>query len=315
MQRMWSVERKPENAVIPEKAWNNVLARANEAQQSVVSEKRRQKSKKWLIPDLTPFPSFGSLSKGFAYATVFLLLFSASYFVTNGFKQLPYHKIQQEGAYRVINVKKSERLTFNMSEGTLITLDAGSQLKIFKGFEKERRVYLKGEAYFEVTHNPQKPFHVQLDKGFVKVLGTKFNIRAWDENPIISVAVAEGRVQLSRCDKTGHNSVVIPTGYMSTLPVAGRPTAPVQVNVQEHLAWRHNEIHFHDASLKEILAQLERWYDFDFEVADSLLQKDHLDVHIKRTNVDDVIELLSIITKTNIVREGKRIRFVRRQSS
>jgi ferric-dicitrate binding protein FerR (iron transport regulator) len=146
-------------------------------------------------------------------------------------------------------------------------------------------------------------------------MGTEFNIRAWYESSFVAVTVKEGKVALSFNDRSVSPMVYVTDGKQSLFPKHGYPSNPVSVNIDDYTSWKHNELHFHDASLTEIIAQLERWYDYQFEVDDALLYKNHLTFHIKRTNVDNLLESISIITKTDVVREGNKIMLVKKQNN
>ena len=180
-----------------------------------------------------------------------------------------------------------------LSDGTRITLDAGSKLKCPDIFKDTRDVYLTGEAYFEVAHDQNRPFRVHANHALVQVLGTKFNVRAWNENPAVSVAVVEGKVSLGHVGKTKSNQAIIPKGYYSLLPDQGLPSTPTQVDIKQYLGWMHNEIRFRDVTVRETLAQLERWYNLEFVVNDESILKQRITVHIQQTNIDDLLELIS----------------------
>jgi transmembrane sensor len=142
------------------------------------------------------------------------------------------------------------------------------------------------------------------------VLGTKFNIRAWQENSNVAVTVTEGSVNLCHRADKHQRGVVIPKGYFSSLQEKGDPSTPIPVPIEAQLGWMHNEIHFKDASVGEVLAQLNRWYDFTYELADPSLLKKRMTVHIRMTNIDDVLELISIVTNSKISKTGKVIKIV-----
>jgi len=307
MRQILSVRQKPLQIKDVDEKWNEIKADLLRESPKALREKKQKETKPYSFASSTVITSM----KIWRYAAILIFAIGLSYFVTKGYLHAP----AQQEEFRVLSVHNGERLTIKLCDGTSIKLDAGSELRYPAKFGNRRDVYLKGEGYFHVAHNAQKPFYVHVNDALVQDVGTRFNIRAWEENPVVTVTVLEGKVVLSRDEPYTKTKVLLTRNMQSTLAEYGPPAKPVNVNAEEYTRWMHNEIHFHDVSLKQILAQLERWYDFQFEVADTLLQKNHLDVHIKRTNVDNVIELLSIITKTNVIREGKKIRFVKRQRS
>ncbi|HPN34591.1 MAG TPA: FecR domain-containing protein [bacterium] len=238
------------------------------------------------------------------FASIFLVLSVAAW----SFKFFRHHLIAPQPDYQVITVENGQRTHLNLSDGTHIVLDAGSTLRYPQRFYNLREVFLQGEAYFEVAHNQHKPFCVHANHATIRVLGTRFNVRAWKENPAVAVTVAEGRVALSSSNEAAQKAVVIPKGYFSSLTEEGTPTTPVAVDVESHLRWRYNEIRFKDASVEEVMAQLQRWYDYQFDVDDRSVLKQRMTVHIQMTNIDDVLELISILTDTKITKDGKTIK-------
>ena len=306
MKQILSVKQKPIPIKDAETMWHEIKADIESHSADILPETHHQVRKFSYVKDI-PATSWKILR----YAAVLILAIGLSYYFMRilipGFVQ---HSGEE---YRVLKVNHGERLTVTLNDGTSITLDAGSELKYKTDFSHSREVYLKGEGYFQVAHDPARPFYVHANHALVQVLGTKFDVRAWDESPVVTVTVKEGKVALGYDAPHTSTRVFLHSGEQSFLPKHGPPSRPINVDVDGYTSWMHNEIHFQDATLKEILAQLERWYGFQFEVNDKLLQKSRLTVHIKRSNVDNVIELISVITKTNVVREGKKIQFVQKR--
>jgi len=305
MKYISSVKQKPlKIKTISEKRNELKTALAKSSSETKVERKKRTYRKNRFWGEISPY------QRVFRYAAVFIaaaglsIYFASSYISSNS--------KHTESEFRHIIVNHGERITINLTDGTFVTIDAGSELKYPAEFGNTRDVYLKGEAYFRVAHNRNIPFRVFAKKARIKVIGTEFNVRAWKENSDVTVTVKDGKVALGSSQERNINEVTLASGEQSVLSKQGKLLKPAKVNADEYTKWMQNEIHFQDASLNEILAQLERWYDFRFEVVDSIMQIDHLDVHLKRTNVDNVIELLSIITKTKVYRDGKKIRFLKK---
>jgi ferric-dicitrate binding protein FerR (iron transport regulator) len=137
---------------------------------------------------------------------------------------------------------------------------------------------------------------VHANHAVVRVLGTKFNVRAWQPDKKVTVAVSEGKVSLRSEEGAAGDVVVIVRGQASTLPESGRPSEPHPVDIDQYLGWMNNEVAFDDAPLQEILYQLERWYDVQFILSDSTLAEEHLTIHIQNKSIDDILELISVLT-------------------
>jgi len=281
-------------------AWQRVRSGMDEVS---AEKKSRSTGLSSFWPLLRPWPAV-PIRRTLQFASVFLVLAVAAW----SFKLLYHRLIAPQADYQVVTVENGQRTHLNLSDGTHIVLDAGSSLRYPLRFCNSREVFLQGEAYFEVTHNQHKSFCVHANHATIRVLGTRFNVRAWKENPAVAVTVTEGRVALSSLDESAQKIVVIPKGYFSSLTEEGPPTTPVPVDVESNLRWRYNEIRFKDASVEEVMAQLQRWYDYQFDVDDLSVLKQRMTVHIQMTNIDDVLELMSILTDTKITKDGKTIK-------
>lgn len=242
-------------------------------------------------------------------AAMLLLTVGLSYFFTDGFQKLPWNQASVE-KFKTVQVGYKQRQKIKLSDGTQVTLDAGSELRFAKEFNSSRRdVYLKGEGYFEVAHDLQRPFYVHSGSALVRVVGTKFNVRSWNVNPKIVVTVSEGKVLLRSSTVDSTRFVMISKGQQSTILPNEAPTIPKNVNVDYYYAWLNNEIHFNNARLGEIVAQLERWFGRKFEFTDSTDLNMKMTIHIRKANLDEVINAITILTSTEVVRKGKLIIF------
>ncbi len=240
----------------------------------------------------------------YAFAVILLLIVPASlYFYSNVLTT------EQTVQYSEIRVPNGQRHTLQLNDGTRIVLDSGSYLRYPETFADERVVHLKGEAYFEVAHNPRKPFIVNANQAHVQVLGTTFNIRAWESSHTVKVAVKEGLVSLRHADSSDAKTVFIKKNQFSILE-ENSPTDPQNTDINQHLSWMQNEILLDSASVSQVFEQLRRWYDYDFVVADSSILQQKVTVHILNTNVNDVLQIMGRLTGTHVEREGNEIRFI-----
>ena len=200
------------------------------------------------------------------------------------------------------------RETLRLEDGTRVVLDAGSTLRYPSKFgEQTREIGLEGEGYFEVAHDASRPFVVHANYAEVRVLGTKFNVRAWQPDGKVSVAVSEGRVALQAADDSAH-AVVITRGQLSQLPVNGTPSPPESVDVDRYLGWMRNELYFDDAPLSQVLFQLQRWYEVEFVLADSSVAHERLNIHLQNQSLGEVLDLLTVLTDLQYERDGKTVR-------
>ena len=241
-----------------------------------------------------------------AAVAVLLIVSSLAYFRAQEMGIFPWGR--QAAEWVTLAVESGARDEITLSDGTWIRLDAGSVLRYPEVFDGDRRiVFLSGEGYFEVAPNAQKPFVVHADHAVVKVLGTQFNVRAWQSEQRVTVAVAEGKVSLGS-EGRGQEAVEIVRGQTSTLPKNGPPSEPHSVDIEKHLGWMHQEAFFDSVPLQEILYQLERWYDVRFVLEDTSIAAEQLTVHLQSQSLDDVLELISALTGLDYQRTGRSVR-------
>lgn len=207
-----------------------------------------------------------------------------------------------------ISVAKGMQEELILKDQTRVILDSGTTFKYPETFKNEtREVFLSGEAYFEVSRNREKPFIVHAEHAIIKVLGTKFSIRAWEKSQKVKVAVAEGKVELlSNLDEL-ETGVLVSTGQMSILPKNGQPSIPEKIDINEHLAWMKHEIVFNNTPLQEILSQLERWYDVRFSLDDGISVSDQLTIHIQNRPISEILDLIADLMELEYKIEGQNI--------
>ncbi len=241
----------------------------------------------------------------YAAAAVLLIATSVAFYGAREAGVFPFEKrieweemVVESGAHRQLA----------LSDGTRIRLDSGSVLEYPATFEgEERAVRLSGEGYFEVASRTNQPFVVRADDARIRVLGTRFNVRAWQGEQRVTVAVAEGKVSFG-ADGDRRQDVGIGKGEMSVCPKDGLPAKPRAVEIAKHLGWLHREAFFDSVPLSEILHQLERWYDVRFITEDTAIAAEQLTLHIDAESLEGVLELSSALTDLEYQRTGDVVR-------
>lgn len=278
------------------KAGINLKSVDQEAERTPIPDSTAEK-----VPFFIPFYKY----RLFRYATILLLIILIPFIIWKATRTSPGH---QALALKEVSVDQKEQMDIALSDGTRITLDAGSFFQYPEKFEgKTREVILTGEGYFNVTPDEKRPFIVHANNAVIKVLGTRFNVRAWQHNRRVRVTVAEGKVSLRSEKAADEEAVVILEGQLSTLPEKGRPSAPANVDVKQHLGWINHEVFFDDTPFHEILFQLERWYDLRFVLEDDSIASDRLTVHIQNKPVEDMLELITTLTDLKYERVGRTV--------
>ncbi len=192
-----------------------------------------------------------------------------------------------------------------LSDGTSVILNSGSSLEFPIGFHgTERRVKLSGEAYFEVTKDPLKPFIVQSGVGITRVLGTKFNVSNYPDEPVSRTTLLEGKVQFSGNGETA----VLQPGQQASLNKKGLQVATV--NAEEAMAWKDGLFIFNNEELSVIMRQLGRWYDVDVDY--NTIPDRRLYVKISRdVNLSEVLGQFALTSNLKFKVEGRRVSFMK----
>lgn len=210
--------------------------------------------------------------------------------------QLTYDGSSKETVYNTITTPKGRQFRLQLPDGSKVWLNAASSVKYPTTFAgKERGVELEGEAYFEVAQNASLPFKVKVgDATEVEVLGTSFNINSYKDEAAIRTTLLDGAVRLnayqqSQTLKPGQQAVVKPA--KAQLEVVNN------ADLDKVMAWKNGLFNFEDASLEEVMRQLERWYDIEVTYAKGI-PAIRFGGEINRQNT--LQDVLQILEKSNV---------------
>lgn len=157
----------------------------------------------------------------------------------------------------IVETPRGEKSMVKLPDGTEVWLNANSQL-VYSTFSSSlRKVELKGEAFFKVTHNEKVPFVVKTNECDIKVLGTTFNVMAYDEFGRKEITLLEGKVDV----QTNRESQVLKPGQ--SLILKDQHMQITKANITAASAWVDDKFNFKDISLSELIKRLENWYDVD----------------------------------------------------
>jgi transmembrane sensor len=157
----------------------------------------------------------------------------------------------------VFTTPRGEKSMVTLPDGSEVWLNANSRLVYNSFTSNHRQVELKGEAFFKVTHNEHAPFVVKTNECDIKVLGTTFNVMAYDEFGRKEITLLEGKVNV---ELDGSEQVLKPG---QALVLKDRQTEILEVNASQSSAWVDNKFNFKDIPLSELMKRLENWYDVD----------------------------------------------------
>lgn len=174
--------------------------------------------------------------------------------VVNG--NLVYGSNGSDVTYNTVTTPNGRQYRIELPDGTLIWLNAGSSVRYPTAFTGAYRVVrITGEAYLEVAKNPKMPFRVDLNNNIsLQVLGTSFNVNAYDDEPFVKTTLLEGSV---RVDNNGQAQKLVP-GQQAAVNEKINVT---KVDVQQVIAWKNGLFDFNNKDVKSALREIARWYD------------------------------------------------------
>lgn len=182
-------------------------------------------------------------------------------------------------AHNTMRTPKGRQFNMRLADGTKVWLNAASSIRyptVFAG--TERRVEITGEVYFEVAKNPQMPFRVNVNnKAEVEVLGTHFNVNAYENENAINTTLLEGSVRVAMTSgqqqsggiqqKLLQNEIILKPGQQAIVLVSEKTQTAIKrienVDIDKVIAWKNGQFNFDGVKLSEIMRQIERWYDIE----------------------------------------------------
>jgi ferric-dicitrate binding protein FerR (iron transport regulator) len=167
--------------------------------------------------------------------------------------------------YNQIEIPRGGEYSLVLADGTKVWLNSESSLRYPVQFVgNKRKVELTGEAYFEVAHNPNRPFIIESHDTEIKVLGTSFNVSSYEDQEYIATTLVEGSVEVSCLG----NIQLLKPGYQATVKKGNSKFTVEKVNAALYTAWKDGVFRYKDQSLEEICHQLSRWYNVEFFFTD-----------------------------------------------
>jgi ferric-dicitrate binding protein FerR (iron transport regulator) len=224
-----------------------------------------------------------------------LIIGSAAYYV--GQRQLGHQHIAG------VMVDDAGLSQIELSDGTLVTLNRDTKINYPDQFANDvREVSIKGEAFFEVTPNPSKPFIIHAGEATVKVLGTSFSVNAYPENDRVEVIVATGKVEVSKLENPYR--ITLDPGEKGTFMTSSKELIKSLNYDPNFLAWKTRTFIFNETSLTEVIKQLNKVYRVQIELPDHKLDNMLLNAHFEKETLDFILEVISTTHGLNVQKKG-----------
>jgi transmembrane sensor len=231
-----------------------------------------------------------------AVLTLGLCLAFAGYFLKDSFAP-----DQQE---LLVSATQSPKQKIGLSDGTIVWLNSNSTLRYPKTFSAEtREVILEGEGYFEVVHNPEKPFIIHAGSSVTRVVGTAFNIRALPSEQQVVITVTTGKVLFTNRDQS--SETYLSKGEQAVLTDNQGVIKENNPDVN-FLSWQTGKIIFNNTSLEEVAKVLSRHYQTSITI-DRRLSQCRLTSTFSDQSLEEVLDELATIQEMTISYTGKNI--------
>ena len=212
---------------------------------------------------------------------------------------------QEENKYNRIEVPRGSEYWIVLPDGTRVWLNAATELKYPVAFHaKERRVYLKGEAYFEVAPDKNRPFYVETEEVKIRVLGTVFDVNTHHTRGVRTVLV-EGAVALEWGDQ---KEIRMKPGELADFDRTTTEVTLKEVDVTSYISWKEGYFVFEDEPLEEIMHTLSLWYDKEFLFVGKRSRALHFSGHIKRyERIETILSAITDVTGVEFRMNGQII--------
>lgn len=224
-----------------------------------------------------------------------LLKYAAVAFVAIGIGQLISIGVSEwsQPAMHFLTVNEGEKASVKLADGSTVWLNANSTISYPEKFSRRKReITLRGEAYFEVSKNKSHPFIVKTNQIEVQVLGTSFNVRAYDSDSLVEVQVTEGKVKAYPLN-TEKEAFLLTANQMASFDLRNKEHKTENFD-SETGNWREGHYLFKNKKLKEITKQLERLYAVNITIEESSLGEE---IYFGEINTNDPIEkILNVIS-------------------
>jgi ferric-dicitrate binding protein FerR (iron transport regulator) len=281
-------------------AWNQVHSKITDTQHSIHQHKKGRKE---------------AILQFYKYAAIIvfaILIGSATYYL--GFRN------QNTELYsEIISTENQVLDEYVLPDGSVVTLNNNSKLTFSNEFKNDvREVFIEGEAFFNVTPNPEKPFIINAGNAQVKVLGTSFNVCAYPETETVEVVVATGKVQVTnkneKLSSIENNEVFLVPGEKGTLFNSQNRIEKTENTNPNYLAWKTHDLIFDEVPLQEVITCLEKVYHVNIQVEETEINDLLLKAHFDKKPIDFVLNVVRLTFNLELSGENEQFTLSNRKN-
>lgn len=199
--------------------------------------------------------------------------------------------------FNTIRVPKGGEFTLMLSDGTRVWLNAESRLRFPEEFVgTQRKVFLEGEAYFDVSHDAEKRFIVQTKEAEVRVYGTEFNVSAYEDEASTVATLVKGSISMKV--RGVDERIRLKPGEQACL--TGGELTKHEVDTENYTAWMKGRLIFNSVRLEDMLRRLARWYNVEIVFSEEALKDVTFTGEVKK--YEDFTDILDVIEATRTAR-------------
>lgn len=212
--------------------------------------------------------------------------------------------IEAAGEAHIYSTAIGQRDSILLADGSRIILGPDSRLTVSADYGKNvRGLELQGDAYFNVRHDPAKPFSVRVSHALIEDIGTTFSVES-DAGDTTTVSVVTGSVRLRASDGSAGSGAVLVSGDRGSVAADGQVhTYPH--TVADDTAWTTGRLVFQDASLTRVTGEIRRWYGVQIQVADTALLNRHITTSFNGDDpIDQVLKVLGLMLDASVEHTG-----------
>ena len=204
---------------------------------------------------------------------------------------------KEDLVYNTIRVPNGKRFQLVLSDGTNVHINAGTTLRYPVKFikNKERLVFVDGEAYFNVAKDKTHPFIVNANEMNIRVTGTQFNVSNYPEDDAVNAVLVEGSVSVYGKEKEFNNENVLKMipGELASFNRATQKTKITQVDTSLFTGWIYGVLVFKHMKFSDILVKLERKYDVNIQNYNTSLSNETFTARFESVSIEHVLETLN----------------------
>ncbi len=225
-----------------------------------------------------------------------------------GSGQLEYsagNKLIESVKYNTLSTPMGGQYQLSLPDGSRVWLNSGSSIRFPTAFiGKERIIELKGEAFFDIRKNSKMPFIVRTNNSMdIRVLGTQFNVMAYDDEKSINTTLVEGSVQVLKESGTAF----LEPGQAAILNKGTGKIKVAAADIEEAVAWKNGFFIFSNENIESIMRKVSRWYNVEVNYQGNLSNKDFVGTISRDKNISEILKMLELTGAIHFKVDGRRV--------